>query len=124
MTRWRNHCHGFCVSGTYPSGGTQEKTESWRRSWVMRLATSPSQKTGIEMPISEMIISSGSKIVPRRTAAATPMTMAPTIQRIAAPRTSENVTGAASTSWGITLLWYWYEIRSREMNRRFIISAY
>ena len=48
-----------------------------------------------------------------------------TIQRTAAPITSENVTGAAAVIAGTTFsAWLPYETRSREMNSRFIISAY
>ena len=47
---------------------------------MIRLTTSPSQKTGIEMPIRPRTISSGSMNVPRKTAAASPMAIATTTQ--------------------------------------------
>ena len=72
----------------------------------MRLATSPSQNTGIEIPISATIISSGSKIVPVSTAAATPHDDAITTQITAAPNTSESVAGVAATISGTTF-WPW-----------------
>ena len=98
-----NHMNGSCVSGVYPRGGTQlNRKESWRRLWVTRFTTSPSQKTGTEIPIRARIIRNGSKIVPRRTAAATPVRMLKTIQITAAPKTSESVTGVALTTSGIT----------------------
>src|ERR671936_2728218 len=91
-----NHMNGSWVSGVYPSGGTQlKRNEAWRRLWVIKFTTSPSQKTGIEIPISARIIKRGSKIVPLRTAAATPKRMLKMIQMIAAPKTSDKVTGAA-----------------------------
>ena len=91
----------------------------------MRLTTSPSQKTGIEMPISPRIMSKGSTNVPRMTAAARPMAMATTTQMIAAPKTSENVTGAASTICGITLApRLTNDVRSRVMNSFFIMITY
>ena len=65
--------------------------------------TSPSQKTGIEMPIRPRIMSNGSTNVPRMTAAASPIAMATTTQMIAAPKTSDSVTGAASVICGTTL---------------------
>ena len=49
---------------------------SWRRLWVIRLMTSPSQKTGIEMPISPRTISTGRRTCPRMTAATAPIAMA------------------------------------------------
>src|SRR3954449_10481367 len=91
----------------------------------MRLATSPSQNTGIEMPMSARIIRSGSKIVPLNTTASRPVAIASTTQMIAAPITSENVTGAAAAIAGTTFsAWLPYETRSRESTIRFIISAY
>ena len=65
--------------------------------------TSPSQKTGIEMPINARIMSKGSKIVPLKITARSPVTIAPTTQMTAAPITSENVTGAAEVIAGTTL---------------------
>ncbi len=98
---------------------------SCNRSCVIRLATSPSQKTGIEMPIKARIMSNGSTIVPLKITASRPMTMLKKTQRIAAPITSENVTGAAAAIAGTTFsAWFPYETRSREMNSRFIISRY
>src|SRR5262249_30259323 len=83
-----------------------------------------SQKTGIEIPINARIMRSGSRIVPRKTAAAVPARIAKTTQISAAPITSESVTGVALVISGITFVWLPYEIRSRVMNIRFIISAY
>src|SRR5689334_21407907 len=104
-----NQRTGFWVNGVYPSGGTQlNRNELWSRLWVTRLTTSPSQKTGMEIPISAMIMSSGSSNVPRSTAAATPMTIAITTQMNAAPNTSERVAGAAAAISGITF-WPWFE---------------
>ena len=48
-------------------------------------------------------MSNGSTNVPRMTAAASPIAMATTTQMIAAPKTSDSVTGAASAIWGTTL---------------------
>ena len=62
----------------------------------------PSQNTGIDIPIRPSAISSGSQILPRSTAAATPMAMPTTTQRTAAPRTSESVTGVARAICGTT----------------------
>ena len=70
-------------------------------------------------------MSNGSRIVPLATTASTPIVMPSTAQMIAAPMMSEKVTGAAAVIAGTTLsAWLPYETRSREMNRRFIISAY
>jgi hypothetical protein len=69
----------------------------------MRFATSPSQNTGIEMPMSARIIRSGSQIDPFHTTASRPVRMLITTQMIAAPITSENVTGAAAVIAGTTL---------------------
>ena len=88
------------------------------------MTTSPSQKTGIEIPISARIISSGSQNVPRETAAARPKAIENTIQITAAPVTSESVTGVALTIAGITFVWLPYEIRSRLMKMCFIINPY
>src|SRR5438045_7257790 len=91
-----NQPHGDWVSGVYPSGGTHEKTnEWWKRLWLSRLTTSPSQKTGIEIPISPMIITNASIGVPRNTAAISPIAMLTSTQITAAPSTSDSVTGAA-----------------------------
>ena len=68
----------------------------------MRFATSPSQNTGIEIPISATIISSGSQIDPFSTTASTPVRMLSRIQITAAPITSENVTGVAAVIAGTT----------------------
>src|SRR5712691_6698582 len=103
MIRPLNHSTGSWVNGVYPSGGTQLKRNvSWRRLWVTRLTTSPSQKTGMEIPIRAMIISSGSNTVPLSTAAATPMLIATTTQITAAPNTSDNVAGVAAAISGTT----------------------
>src|SRR3954463_547075 len=91
----------------------------------MRFAPSPSQNTGIEIPMSARIISSGSQIDPFSTTAASPVAIASTTQMIAAPMTSENVIGAAAVIAGTTLsAWLPYETRSRETKSRFIISTY
>jgi hypothetical protein len=121
-----NHIHGSSVSGVYPSGGTQlKKMLWWNRFCVTRFAISPSQNTGIEIPISAMIISSGSKMVPRSTAAANPIAIDTTIQITAAPKTSERVTGVALMISGITFApWFEYDARSRETNSFFIRIRY
>ena len=62
----------------------------------------------MEIPISAMIMSSGSSSVPRITAAATPIPMAITIQITAAPNTSDSVAGAAAMISGTTF-WPWLE---------------
>ena len=90
---------------------------------MIRFATSPSQKTGIEMPIKARIMSNGSTIVPLKTTANRPVRMLRTTQITAAPNTSENVTGVAEVIAGTTFsAWFPYDTRSRETNRRFIIS--
>ena len=92
---------------------------------MIRLAISPSQNTGIEMPISASTISIGSKTVPRSTAAATPIRIDITTQITAAPSTSDSVTGVAATISGTTLWpWFVYEVRSRLMNSFFIRIRY
>ena len=91
---------------------------------MIRLTTSPSQKTGIEMPISARIMSNGSTNVPLKVTISSPIAIAPITQSTAAPKTSENVTGAAAVIAGTTFsAWLPYETRSREMKSRFIISA-
>ena len=96
---------------------------SCSRSWVIRFTTSPSQKTGIEIPINARIMSNGSKSVPLKITARRPMAMLKKTHRSAAPSTSENVTGAAFMIAGTTSsAWLPYETRSREMKSRFIIS--
>ena len=103
MIRPLNHSTGLCVSGVYPSGGTQlNRNVLCRPPWVIRLATSPTQNTGMETPISARIISSGSNSVPRSRAAATPMAIAITTQITAAPKTSDSVAGAAAAISGTT----------------------
>ena len=64
--------------------------------------TSPSQNTGMEIPIRAKIMSNGSQIVPFRMTASSPVRMLPTTQMIAAPKTKENVTGAAEVIAGTT----------------------
>ena len=92
---------------------------------MSRLTTSPSQNTGIEIPISPTTMIRVSSGVPRKTAAARPMTMLTTTQISAAPSTSESVTGAASTICGITSApRFTNEVRSRVTNSFFIISPY
>ena len=54
------------------------------------------------MPISARIMSNGSKIVPFRITARSPVAMLNTIQMTAAPNTSEKVTGAADAIAGTT----------------------
>ena len=121
-----NQPTGDSVKDTYPSGGTQEKRNvSCRRLWVSMFTTSPSQKTGIEIPISPITITATSSVVPRKTAAISPSPMANVIQRTEAPSTRLNVTGAASTTCGMTFApRFTNDVRSREMKSRFIISAY
>ena len=98
---------------------------SWYRLWVIRFAISPSQNTGIEIPISARIISNGSKMLPFSTAAASPMMIDTTTQMIAAPNTSESVTGVAATISGMTRSpWFEYDVRSRVMNSFFIRIRY
>ena len=58
---------------------------------MTRLATSPTQKTGIETPIRLKIIKSRSSRLPCVAAAISPIRMAPTTHKIAAPATSESV---------------------------------
>src|SRR3954447_2522840 len=120
-----NQPHGDCVNGTYPSGGTHENTLPWRRLCVIRFTTSPSQNTGMEIPISPMIITVVSIAVPLNTPASRPMTMEAITQITVAPKTSDRVTGAAWVTWGITFApRFTYEVRSRVMKSFFIISAY
>ncbi len=96
----------------------------WKRLCVRRLTTSPSQKTGIEMPISPMIITAVSIGLPRNTAASRPIAMLNTTQMTAAPNTSERVTGAACVTCGITCSpRFTYDVRSREMKSFFIMIA-
>ena len=97
------------MSGVYPSGGTQlNRNVSCRLPCVIRLATSPSQNTGAETPISASTISSGSKTVPLSRAAATPMAIAITTQISAAPKTSDRVAGVAAAISGTTFT-PWFE---------------
>src|SRR4029077_15928780 len=101
--RGRNHCHGSWVKGVYPSGGTQLKRKvSWNRSCVIRFTTSPSQKTGIEMPIKARIMSNGSTKLPLNVTMIRPIAIDPITHRTAAPNTSEKVTGAADRIAGTT----------------------
>src|ERR1700757_2777852 len=112
-TRPSNQCTGFEVSGVYPSGGTQlNRTVLCKLPWDTRLAICPSQNTGVDTPISAMIISSGSSSEPRSTAAATPMAIETTTQMRAAPITSESVAGAAAKISGTTS-WPWLEEDTR-----------
>ena len=98
---------------------------SWKRLWLKRLTTSPTQNTGIEMPISPRTIRPASTGVPRKTAARRPMPMLNTTQITAAPSTSESVTGAAWVTCGITFApRLTNDVRSRVMKSFFIISAY
>src|SRR5262249_42653611 len=76
------------------------------------LAIWPTQKTGAETPTRATTISSGSKIVPRSKAAAIPTPIASTTQSTAAPKTSDNVAGAAAAISGATLT-PWVEDHSR-----------
>ena len=77
------------------------------------------------MPISPMIMSNGSTNVPRMTAAASPMAIANTTQMIAAPNTSESVTGAASAICGMTLApRLTNDVRSRLQKSFFIMIPY
>ena len=70
-------------------------------------------------------MSNGSINVPLKTTANKPTRMLKTIQMTAAPITRESVTGVAALIAGTTSsAWLPYETRSREMNNRFIISAY
>ena len=109
MIRPLNHSHGFWMNGLYPNGGTQlNRNVSCRVPCVIRLATSPSQKTGAEIPISATTISSGSKTVPLNRAAATPTAIAITTQITAAPKTSDRVAGVAAAISGTTFT-PWFE---------------
>src|SRR6185437_4283414 len=102
-TRPSNQRTGLEVSGVYPSGGTQlNRMVLCSPPWETRLATCPSQNTGVDTPISATIISSGSSSDPRSTAAATPMAIETTTQMSAAPSTSESVAGAAAKISGTT----------------------
>ena len=110
----------------YPSGGTQwKKIVSCQRLWVIRFASSPTQNTGIEIPIRARIIRMGSIRVPLNTAAAIPIASAMITQITAAPNTSDSVAGVACTISG-TIFWPWfeYDTRSRVMRIFFIISRY
>ena len=92
---------------------------------MIRLTTSPSQKTGIEMPINPITMSNGSTNVPRMTAAASPIAMETTTHRIVAPKTSDSVTGAAAAIWGTTFTpRLTNDARSRVMKSFFIRIAY
>src|ERR1700683_140269 len=126
MTRPLNHSTGLVANDVYPSGGTQlNRNVPCRLLWEIRLATVPAQNGGVENPISAMIISSGSKTVPRSRAAATPMAIASITQITAAPKTSDRVAGAAAPISGTTSTpWFEYDTRFRLMNMLFIISAY
>src|SRR5580658_8387543 len=98
-----NHSDGLVVNGVNPSGGTQlNRIVLCSPPWEIRLATVPAQNGGVENPISAMIISSGSRIVPRSSAAATPMMIENITQSTAAPNTSERVAGAAAPISGTT----------------------
>ena len=91
---------------------------------MSRLTTSPSQKTGIEIPIRPTTITIVSIGLPRKTPASIPIADADAItQMTAAPKTSESVTGAACVTCGITFApRFTYDVRSREMKSFFIIS--
>ena len=69
---------------------------------MIRFTTSPSQKTGIEMPISARIMSNGSTNVPLNVTISRPIAIDPITQSTAAPNTSEKVTGAAARIAGTT----------------------
>src|ERR1700749_889742 len=87
MIRPLNHSHGSWVNGLYPNGGTQlNRNVSCRVPCVIRLATSPSQKTG----------------------AGTPTAIAITTQITAAPKTSDSVAGVAAAISGTTFT-PWFE---------------
>src|SRR5215469_16653464 len=89
------------------------------------LAIWPTQKTGAETPTRATTISSGSKIVPRSKAAAIPTPIASTTQSTAAPKTSDNVAGAAAAISGTTFTpWLEYDSRSRVMKIFFIMMPY
>ena len=75
---------------------------SWKRLWLARLTISPSQKTGIEIPISPRIITPASTGVPRYTAAMRPIATLKISQITDAPSTRERVTGIASVICGHT----------------------
>ena len=113
------------MNGTYPGGGSHEnRNVSWQRLCVNQFTTSPSQKTGIEMPISPTIITTASSVLPRYTAATSPSPIAKVTHRTDAPSTRLNVIGAASTTCGMTFARFTNEIWSRVTNSFFIISAY
>src|SRR6185437_1778990 len=115
-----NHRAGSWTNGVYPSGGTQwNRNVSCQRLWVIRLASSPTQNTGIEIPTRARIMRIGSTRLPLNTAAASPIKIDTTTQMTAAPNASERVAGAACTTSG-TILWPWfeYETRSRVMKDR------
>ena len=89
---------------------------------MKRFTTSPSQKTGIEMPMSPMTIRAVSIHVPLKTPASMPMAIETTTQITAAPKTSDSVTGAACVTCGITFApRLTYDVRSRLMKSFFII---
>ena len=69
---------------------------------VNRFTTSPSQNTGIEIPISPASIRPRSITVPRKAAASVPAATDITTQITAAPPTSDSVTGAAAATAGTT----------------------
>ena len=91
----------------------------------MRFITSPSQKTGMEMPMRPRTISSLSSKVPRVAAAARPMSRPKTTQSTAAPITSDSVTGTVSSTAGTTFQpRLTKEVRSRVMKSFFIMTKY
>ncbi len=74
--------------------------------------TMPSQKTGIEMPISASTVMTRSDSLPAVTADTTPTTIPKKSQMMPAPIASENVAGIPCLIWSRTFCWLVYDTRS------------
>ncbi len=119
-SRWTNHCTGFEVSATYsPSGKIVVGCPSAKT----KRSSSPSQNTGIEMPINARSVINRSDHLPAVTAEMIPTTIPQNSQMIPAPIESENVAGSPCLIWSTTSSRCEYEIRL-PVKSCFIISPY
>src|SRR3954452_3605022 len=118
--KWVNHCHGLVVNGTYSPSG--KNVNGWFCAKMYRMI-SPSQNTGMEMPISASTVMTRSDNRPAVTAEMTPTTTPKKSQMIPAPMQSENVAGMPLLIWSTTLSWLEYEM-SVPLKRDFIIPQY
>ena len=76
--------------------------------------TMPSQKTGMETPISASTVMARSDSLPALMADTTPTTIPKKSQMMAAPIASENVAGSPSLIWSRTFCWLVYDTSDPE----------